>query len=85
MDTPFYPDHYDIIEGCKVYTFYVEPTFKVKKKSPVTPKKVLGYALYPFAAVIDATENVICRTAARAILSARRRSAEKRSSREFSF
>lgn len=85
MDTPFYPDHYDMIEGCKVYTFFVEPSEKVRKKKTSAAKKLIGYALYPFAYVIDTAENAICRTAARAIIAKRRRADKKSPSGEISF
>ena len=47
MNTPFYPENYDIIEGCKVYTFYVEPMYKANvypKKPRVTLSSVLKRA-----------------------------------------
>ena len=60
MKTPFYPEHYDIIEGVKVYTFFVEPDFPVVKAS--APKKTVGEKL----------EYVFCRAVANMIIAFRR-------------
>ena len=61
MKTPFYPEHYDIIEGVKVYTFFVEPDFPVAKK-PTASKKTAAEKL----------EDAFCRTIANMILAFRR-------------
>ncbi|MBQ9510928.1 MAG: hypothetical protein IJR55_04480 [Clostridia bacterium] len=62
MKTPFYPEHYDIIEGVKVYTFFIEPDFPVSKKT-VSRKKT----------VAEKFEDAFCRTVANMILAFRRR------------
>ena len=46
MNTPFYPENYDIIEGCKVYTFYVEPMYKAGKDVyPKKPRRTIASAI----------------------------------------
>ena len=61
MKTPFYPEHYDIIEGVKVYTFFIEPDFPAVKKASA-PKKSAAEKL----------EDAFCRTVANMIIAFRR-------------
>ena len=69
MNTPFYPENYDIIEGCKVYTFYVEPMYKAGKDVyPKKPRRTI-------ASAIKAAEDSFCTAVAKLITSSRRRTA----------
>lgn len=77
MNTPFYPENYDIIEGCKVYTFYVEPMYKAnvyQKKPRVTLSSVLKMA-----------GNAICGAITKAAMPSRKHSGRARLSGEISF
>lgn len=79
MNTPFYPENYDIIEGFKVYTFYVEPMYKAGKDVyPKKPRRTI-------ASAIKAAEDSFCTAVAKLITSSRRRNAKSRLSGEISF
>ena len=77
MNTPFYPEDYDIIEGCKVYTFYVEPMYKAN----VYPKK----PRVSLSSVIRKAGNAICGVITKAAMPSRKHSGRARLSGEVSF
>ncbi len=77
MNTPFYPEDYDIIEGCKVYTFYVEPMYKAN----VYPKK----PRVSLSSVIRKAGNAICGAITKAAMPSRKHSGRARLSGEISF
>lgn len=77
MNTPFYPEDYDIIEGCKVYTFYVEPMYKAN----VYPKK----PRVSLSSVIRKAGNAICGAITKAAMPSRKHSGRARLSGEVSF
>lgn len=77
MNTPFYPENYDIIEGCKVYTFYVEPMYKAN----VYPKKQRASLLSSFRNAGNAFRKAL----ARAAMPSRKNSGRARLSGEISF
>ena len=77
MNTPFYPENYDIIEGCKVYTFYVEPMYKAN----VYPKK----PRVTLSSVLKRAGNAVCGAITKAAPPSRRYSGRARLSGENSF
>lgn len=72
MKTPFYPEKYEIIEGVKVYTFFVDIT-------PAAPKSVASSV----GKFLERAEDALCRVIANAIIARRR--AKRCSSGELSF
>lgn len=72
MKTPFYPEHYEIIEGVKVYTFFVDITPAVPQRRVSSVKRFFAMA-----------EDALCRIIADAIIARRR--ARRCSSGELSF
>lgn len=83
MKTPFYPEHYDIIDGVKVYSFMIGFDAPTKKKTHTSLKKILAYAFYPLALVGLEVEDSFCRVVADLIVSRRR--AQRCSSKELSY
>lgn len=77
MNTPFYPEDYDIIEGCKVYTFYVEPMYKAN----VYPKK----PRVSLSSAIRKVGGAICSAITKAAMPSRKHSGRARLSGEISF
>lgn len=83
MNTPFYPEHYDIIDGVKVYSFMIGFDAPAKKKKQVSLKKLFAYIFYPLVAVAAEIEDSFCRVVADIIIARRR--AQRCSSKELSY